>query len=98
MWIPWPPPAVVVVATAPGVVVATAPDDSASVSPSAPPEGSRTRRPSESSMYLRCHQSSRAWTRGISAKLYSGGGDGIDHSSDRPSHGSPPAIGPRLAV
>src|SRR4029078_1537119 len=23
----------------------------------------------------------------MSAKLYSGGGDGIDHSSDRPSHG-----------
>ena len=26
--------------------------------------------------------------RGISAKLYSGGGDGIDHSSVRASHGS----------
>ena len=50
--------------------------------------GSRTSRPSASSVYLRCQQSSRASTSGISAKLYSGGGDGIDHSSERPSHGS----------
>ena len=35
---------------------------------------------------------------GTSAKLYSGGGDGIDHSSVRPSHGSSPATAPRLAL
>ena len=45
-------------------------------------DGSRTSRPSASSVYLRCQKSSRASTSGISAKLYSGGGDGIDHSSD----------------
>ena len=46
---------------------------------------------------LRCfssHQSSRSCTFGISAKLYSGGGDGIDHSRVRPSHGSAPASSP----
>src|SRR5688500_5920664 len=48
----------------------------------------RTRRPSSSSLYLRCQKSSTECTVGISAKLYSGGGDGIDHSNDRPSHGS----------
>src|SRR5436190_1175429 len=65
---------------------------------SSPPDGSFTRRPSESSVYLWCHQSSRASTTGISAKLYSGGGDEIDHSSERPSHGSSPAILPRLVL
>ena len=40
----------------------------------------------------------RAWTSGISAKLYSGTGDGIDHSSVRPSHGSALATSPRAAV
>ena len=40
--------------------------------------GSFTRRPSSSSVYLRCQNSSRAVTIGISAKLYSGGGDERD--------------------
>src|ERR1043165_4610192 len=47
-----------------------------------------TSRPSSSSVYLRCHHSSRCVTTGISAKLYSGGGDEVIHSSVRPSHGS----------
>src|SRR6188768_3334785 len=96
-------------ATATSVVVAVAadaptaaPTSSGTGSPvtplsSAPPDGSLTRRPSESSVYLRCHQSSRASTTGTSAKLYAGGGDGIDHSSERASHGSGPATSPRFA-
>ena len=57
-----------------------------------PPAGSFTRRPWSSSVYLRCQKSSRACTCGISAKLYSGTGVGIDHSSVRPSHGSAGAL------
>src|SRR5947208_646356 len=51
-----------------------------------------TARPSSSSVYLRCHSSSRASTSGTSAKLYSGGGDGIVHSRVRASHGSAPTL------
>src|SRR5579859_2925637 len=50
--------------------------------------GSRTSRPSSSSVYFRCQKSSRPCTVGTSAKLYSGGGDGIDHSRVLASHGS----------
>ena len=48
---------------------------------------------------LRCQKSSRASTCGISAKLYIGG-DGIVHSSVRPSHGSSPDTCPwrRLTI
>ena len=67
---------------------------SSSVSTAAP-AGSRSSRPSSSSVYFRCQNSSRWVTSGISAKLYSGGGDEVDHSSVRASHGSGPAIGPR---
>ena len=63
-----------------------------------PPAGTGTRRPSLSSTYLRCQKSSSACTTGISAKLYSGGGEGIVHSSVRPSHGSAPAVSPRFRV
>ena len=37
-----------------------------------------TSRPSSSSVYLRCQNSSRCSTIGTSAKLYSGGGDEVD--------------------
>jgi hypothetical protein len=37
-------------------------------------------------------------TVGTSAKLYTGVGDGIDHSRVRPSHGSAPAISPFVRV
>src|SRR5438105_12405464 len=61
--------------------------------------GSFTRRPRSSSVYLRCHQSSREWTVGTSAKLYGGTGDWIDHSSVRASHGSAGApYGPRWVL
>src|SRR5215468_9372865 len=106
MWMPCPsscatgsavatPPAL---ATATSVVVVPVVVTSAGSASSAPPEGSFTNRPSASSVYLWCHQSSRASTTGISAKLYSGGGDGIDHSSERPSHGSDDAIAPRRVL
>ena len=35
-------------------------------------------------------------TRGIASKLFSGGGDGVNHSSVLAFHGSGPAIAPRL--
>jgi hypothetical protein len=35
------------------------------------------------------YQASLSCTRGVKAKLYSGGGDEVDHSSVRPFHGSP---------
>src|SRR6478752_733815 len=106
MWMPCPsscatgwtvatPPAL---ATATLVVVVPVVVTSAGSPSSAPPDGSFTKRPSASSVYLWCHQSSRASTTGISAKLYAGGGDGIDHSSERPSHGSFPATLPRLVL
>src|SRR5436853_470592 len=37
-------------------------------------------------------------TVGIVAKLYSGGGDGIDHSSVGAPHGSFPAMAPRFRL
>src|SRR4051794_40647666 len=52
--------------------------------------GSFTSRPSSSSVYLRCQNSSRCETTGISAKLYSGGGEEVIHSSVRASQGSSP--------
>src|SRR5438132_6671148 len=58
---------------------------------------SGTSRPRSSSVYFWCQKSSRACTSGITAKLYSGGGDGIDHSSVRPSQGSDDA-GASLAL
>src|SRR5258705_7093094 len=42
-----------------------------------------------------CHSGSRLSTRGITVKLYTGGGDGIAHSSVAPFHGSLPATSPR---
>src|SRR3954451_22932099 len=41
-----------------------------------------------SSLYLRCHHSSRCVTVGCTSKLCTGGGDVVPHSSVRPSHGS----------
>src|SRR3546814_18795853 len=35
------------------------------------------------------HQESRSWITGVKAKLYSGGGEEVDHSRVRPCHGSP---------
>src|ERR1700754_2988961 len=35
------------------------------------------------------HHASASWMIGVNAKLYSGGGDEVDHSSVRPCHGSP---------
>src|SRR5262245_4207637 len=64
----------------------------------APPLGRATSLPSSSSVYLRCQKSSRPSTSGTSAKLYSGGGDEVDHSSVRPSHGSSPATSPCLST
>ena len=36
-----------------------------------------------------CHHASVSCTTGVNAKLYCGGGDDVDHSSVRASHGSP---------
>src|SRR5271154_3763324 len=44
--------------------------------------------------YLRIHHASRPRICGIVAKLYAGGGDGVDHSRLRPSHGSAGARSP----
>src|SRR6516162_6303542 len=46
---------------------------------------------SGSSGCFRSHNGRRLWTVGITAKLYSGGGDVVDHSSVHASHGSTPA-------
>src|SRR5574342_207565 len=43
-------------------------------------------------------KSSRAWTVGTAAKLYTGGGEGMVHSSVRPSHGSAGAGAPHRVV
>src|SRR5215468_8871779 len=43
-------------------------------------------------------KSSRACTTGTTAKLYTGGGDGMVHSSVRPSHGSAGAGAPERVV
>src|SRR5690349_4535617 len=56
-----------------------------------------TTRPCSSSWYLRCHQSSSWVTTGSSSKLWAGVGDGMDHSSERASHGSGPGGGERWA-
>ena len=57
--------------------------------PFAAPACAGTSRPvRSSSTYLRCQNSSRAWTVGISSKLCTGGGDGVIHSSVRASQGS----------
>ena len=40
------------------------------------------------------HSGSRDATVGITAKLYGGGGDEVDHSSDDPPHGFAPAGAP----
>ena len=37
-------------------------------------------------------------TRGMTSKLFSGGGDGVNHSSVFAFHGSGPAIAPRLSA
>ena len=37
-------------------------------------------------------------TRGITSKLFSGGGEGVNHSSVFAFHGSGPAIAPRLSA
>src|SRR5258706_5043650 len=44
------------------------------------------------------HSGSRLSTRGITVKLYTGGGDGIAHSRVAPPQGSFPATSPRLRV
>src|SRR5262249_43318374 len=64
----------------------------------AAPAGRRTSRPSSSSVYLRCQNSSRCVTTGTWRKLYSGGGDDVDHSRVRASHGSLGGTGPRIVV
>ena len=58
----------------------------------------RTTLPSSSIPYLRCHHSSRSRTTGTSSKLWTGTGDGIDHSRLRASHGSGPGAGREAAV
>jgi hypothetical protein len=90
MWIPWPCPPW---SSWPWSSVSVTDDAS-----SDPPDGMRTRRPCSSSVYLRCQKSSRASTSGISAKLYSGGGDGIDHSSVPACHGSLPDTSPAVRL
>ena len=37
-------------------------------------------------------------TRGMTSKLLTGGGEGVNHSSVLPFHGSGPAITPRLTL
>src|SRR5205807_1080774 len=49
---------------------------------------------SGSSGCLISHSGRRLRTTGRAAKLYSGGGDAVDHSSVQASHGSLPARGP----
>src|ERR1700693_3094500 len=46
------------------------------------------------SPYFCAQKSSRSWTTGTVAKLYTGGGEGMVHSSVRPSHGSAGAAAP----
>src|SRR5262249_61387548 len=46
------------------------------------------------SPYFCTQKSSRSCTVGTTAKLYTGGGEGIVHSSVRPSHGSAGGGGP----
>src|SRR5262245_16944319 len=53
--------------------------------------------PPWSSPYLATQKSSRPWTSGTRAKLYTGGGDGMLHSSVRASQGSGPATWPERA-
>src|ERR1700682_6324140 len=50
------------------------------------------------SPYFCAQKSSRSWTTGTVAKLYTGGGDGMVHSSVRPSHGSAGAAAPERVV
>src|SRR5215510_3486441 len=50
------------------------------------------------SPYFCTQKSSRSCTTGTTAKLYTGGGDGIVHSSVRPSHGSAGAVTPERVV
>src|SRR5208337_488929 len=49
---------------------------------------------SGSSGCFKSHSGRRLRTTGIMAKLYSGGGDAVDHSSVQASHGSLPAAFP----
>src|SRR5208337_3238987 len=49
---------------------------------------------SGSSGCFKSHSGRRLRTTGIVAKLYSGGGDAVDHSSVQASHGSLPAAFP----
>src|SRR6266446_2087452 len=50
------------------------------------------------SPYFCTQKSSRSCTTGTTAKLYTGGGDGIVHSRVRPSHGSAGAGAPERVV
>ena len=50
------------------------------------------------SPYFCTQKSSRSCTTGTTAKLYTGGGDGMVHSSVRPSHGSAGAGAPERVV
>src|SRR5712692_3464285 len=50
------------------------------------------------SPYFCSQKSSGPWTVGMRAKLYTGGGEGMDHSSVRPSQGSSPAACPDRIV
>jgi hypothetical protein len=54
--------------------------------------------PVSSPPYLRSQKSSRSCTVGIRAKFQGGGGEGMDHSSVRPSQGSGPASAPERVV
>src|ERR1700722_12300260 len=48
--------------------------------------------------YFRIHHASRPRICGIVAKLYAGGGEGVDHSRLRPSHGSAGAGSPLMSL
>src|ERR1700678_3997120 len=59
-------------------------------------EGATPREPARP--YLRIHHASRPRICGMVAKLYAGGGDGVDHSRLRPSHGSAGARSPLISL
>src|SRR3989454_11324826 len=81
MWIPWPCPPC-------SCASVGACSSSGSACPFDPPATTGTNSPSGPSAYLVCQWASSADTKGISSKLWGGGGDGVDHSSVRASQGS----------
>src|SRR5919205_2853614 len=54
--------------------------------------------PDASCGYFSAQKASRPSTGGITAKLYSGGGDVVAHSSEEPSQGSLPATSPWIRL